>query len=117
MIGQEIKNARLKLGISQAKLGKMIGVSKVAICWYEKGDRKPSLDNFIKLAEVLNLPFDFVLGKDKEVDGVKDEEKYTVKLASKDLEIINELKQYPSLYKKIYEDPKRTIKLINMKLK
>ena len=35
----------------------------------------------------------------------------------KDIEIINELKTKKSLYKKLYDDPKRTVELIDRRMK
>ena len=35
---QKMKEARKTLGMSQGDLAKQLGVSKVAICWYENGD-------------------------------------------------------------------------------
>lgn len=114
--GEKIREARKNLGLSQEALAKKLGVSKVTICWYENGDRVPSLENFLKLSEILKLTPYEITGK--EIDAVAaDSENYTVKLAKKDLEIISEIKEKKSLYKKLYEDPKRTVELIERKLK
>lgn len=114
-IGQRIKEGRLKKGYSQQKLGDIIGVSKVSICGYEKGNRTPSLEIFNKLISVLDLTSDFALGNDVEVVSEKTEA-YTTKLAKEDLEILNQIKKNPKLYNKLCADPKRTIELIIRKL-
>lgn len=114
--GEKIREARKNLGFSQDALAKKLGVSKVTICWYENGDRIPSLDNFFKLAEVLKLTPYEMIGKEVNVVA-EDEEDYTVRLSKKDLEIISEIKDKKDLYQKLYEDPKRTVQLIERKLK
>lgn len=54
-VGERIKDARFKAGLTQAQLGDAIGVSRQAICNYETGDASPSDELKIKIAEVLNV--------------------------------------------------------------
>lgn len=115
MLGQRIKEARLAKGLSQAELGKLIGVSKVTICWYESNSRTPTLENFEKLIEVLEITADYALGR--EVSVVSEDSNYVVKIAKKDLEILSELKKHKSVYSKLYDDTIRTAELIDRKLK
>ena len=114
--GNKIREARKALGMSQDALAKQIGVSKVTICWYESGERTPGLENFLKLSEVLNLSLDELVGREVSVVAL-DDRNYSVKLSKKDIEIINEFKNVKSLYERLYADPKRTVQLIERKLK
>ncbi len=50
---RSLKTERLKMGISQRKLGQMIGCIRSLISVYESGKRIPSVSNLVKLAEVL----------------------------------------------------------------
>ena len=50
--GEKIRETRKALNLSQDKLAKLLDVSKVTICWYESGDRPPTLEHFLKLSEV-----------------------------------------------------------------
>ena len=115
LIGQRIKEARLKKGYTQTNLGDLLGVSKVSVCGYERGTRTPTLDIFNKLVEILDISPDYALGNDVGVV-YDDEEKYTTKLSKEDILIINELKKNPKLYNKFCEDPKRIIDVINRKI-
>ncbi len=116
MNGEKIKEARKRLKLSQEELANKIGVSKVSICWYESGERTPNLENFVSLIDILKLTPDEALGR--EVSVVSDNNtNYTVKLAKKDLEIISEIKKRPKLYKKLYNEPERTVELIERRLK
>lgn len=115
MLGQRIKDARLAKGLSQEQLGDLIGVSKVTICWYESNTRTPSLENFEKLVDALEISADYALGK--EVTAVSENSEYKVKVAKKDLEILSALKAQRDVYNKLYEDPIRTSELISRKLK
>lgn len=113
---QVIREKRKALGMSQGVLANKLGVSKVAICWYETGARTPTMENFLKLADILDLSLDELTGREVTVVA-ENEEDYVVKLPKKDLEILGELKKYKGLYKSLYNDPERTVKLIDKRLK
>ena len=96
-------------------MAKIIGVSKVSICWYERGDRTPTLENFLKLADTLDVSLDELSGR--EITAVaEDEAEYKVKLPKKDLEILSELKKYTKLYNKLYSNPARVARLMDKRI-
>jgi transcriptional regulator with XRE-family HTH domain len=64
MIGKRLKELRMKRGFSQQELGTAIGVTKVSICGYENGTRLPTLDNLVKISEVLETTADYLLGRE-----------------------------------------------------
>ncbi len=113
---QKVKEARKELNMSQGQLADLLGVSKVTICWYENGDRTPSLEHFCKLADILHLSLNELAGREVSVVA-EEEEEYQIKLPKKDLEILSELKKYRKVYKSLYNDPKRTMKLIDKRMK
>lgn len=117
MLGTEIKNARKRKGLTQKELGDLIGVSKSSINYFEKDGRNPTLDHLLKLSKALNLPVDLLLGIDQPVDIVAEDEHYKTRISSKDLQILNEIKLYPALYRRLCDDTQRTVKLINIRLK
>ena len=49
IIGERLKEARLKKGLTQSQLGELLEVSKVSICGYEKGTRTPTMEKFLAL--------------------------------------------------------------------
>lgn len=116
IIGERIKQERIKRGLSQEQLGNMLGVSKVSVCGYETGNRIPNMDTFIKLVDVLDIEPNYILGRDADVINDKDES-YVIKMAKDDIIIINEIKKYPFLYNRLCHDPVRTIELISRKIK
>ncbi len=117
MLGTEIKKARKKQGLTQKELGDLIGVSKSSINYFERDGRNPTLDHLLKLSEVLNLPIDLLLGLDQPVSIIAENEEYKARISSKDMQILNEIKLYPTLYRRLCDDTKRTVKLINIRLK
>lgn len=65
-IGERIKAAREKTGMTQVELGKKVGVSGVAIMRYEKGQRQPRLDQLIRIAVALGVQWtELVPGNNK----------------------------------------------------
>lgn len=115
MVGKRLKEIRMQRGLSQQKLGDMIGVTKVSICGYENGTRVPTIDNLVKLADSLNTTIDYLLGRD--VNVINEENKsYIGSISYEDVSLIMELRHFPNLYNKLLKDCKRSASLINKKL-
>lgn len=57
-----LKIARLRRGLSQKELAEIIGVKNTAISRWESGYNKISTGKLIKLAQVLEVSTDFLLG-------------------------------------------------------
>ena len=118
LIGQRIKSLRKSHKLTQEELGKMLNVTKVSVCCYEKGTRTPSLDTLMDLSNIFHVSLDYFVGNDIFVISEENEE-YGVKMAREEIAIIEELRNTTNagLYKKLIIDPKRTIELINKKLR
>ena len=58
IIGEKIKQYRLKNGWTQQELGSRIGISKNAIGNYEKGIRSPKKDTMFDLASAFKISID-----------------------------------------------------------
>ena len=61
-IGEKIKELRKEKGLSQAELGKSIGVSQKAVDYWERGINEPKASYIIKLAKYFNVSADYILG-------------------------------------------------------
>lgn len=84
---KNLKKYRKKKNLSQEKLGKSLNYGSTAIANYESGRNEPSFDSLIKLAEILDITIDELLG---------------VKLKSEE-------KQLLSAFKKLNNEKKKTI--------
>lgn len=60
-MGRRIKLRRKELNISQTKLAELIDVSNNHMSNIENAKTKPSMDNFIKLCEILKVTPDYLL--------------------------------------------------------
>lgn len=115
-LGNRLKELRSKRIMTQEELGKLINVTKVSICCYEKGTRIPSLETLDDLSQVFGVDANYFLGKDKFL--IKEDTKdYGYYVTNEEMEFIKALKSNKNLYKLINEDPKRMAELIVKKLK
>lgn len=64
-LGDNTMLLRKKKGLSQADLGKKIGTSGDVVGRYERGDIKPSIEVVEKIADVLGVSIDYLIGKSK----------------------------------------------------
>jgi len=115
IIGERLKEARIKKGLSQQELGDKLGVTKVSVCGYEKGTRTPTMKNFLDMIEILDLDVKYVLGQDVLVVAEENSE-YQVNLATVDLQIIAEIKQHREFYNALCSEPRRMIEKLSKKI-
>ena len=65
-VGQRIKSAREQRGMSLKNLAERAGAHLSNLSCYENGKRTPALDLFIKIAQVLGVSTDYLLGGEDE---------------------------------------------------
>ena len=62
MLGEIIKNLRAKYNITQAELAAYLGVTPKAVSFYELGQREPSNEMLVALAQKFSVTTDYLLG-------------------------------------------------------
>lgn len=67
-LGLMISNHRNMKNLSQEKLADLIGVSRQAIVNWEENKSKPSLENFAKICEELDIPMEVVKDSKKQLE-------------------------------------------------
>ena len=63
-IGNRIREARIKLGLTQAQLGRQVGVSSQTVWSWEAGRVKPKHEHLEELAFRLEVSPAWILGRD-----------------------------------------------------
>lgn len=58
-----LKNLRISNNLTLEQLGKAVGSTRATIGNYENGNKKPSLDMLIKLADYFNVSIDYLIGR------------------------------------------------------
>lgn len=67
IISERLKEIREKRGLSKKELALKIGVSPSTITRYEKDGRIPKLTILKKISEALNVPINYLLGKEEDI--------------------------------------------------
>ena len=74
--GEKLKKLRIEKGITQEKLGQIIGVSDRVIGYYEADNRFPKDDILLtKIADYFNVSLDYLLGRTENKQFVKEIDK------------------------------------------
>lgn len=60
-IGHRIKRARERLGLTQEEFSSRVGLSTTYISTIERGLKLPKMDTFIRIANALDVPADYLL--------------------------------------------------------
>lgn len=58
-----LRQVRLERKLTQEQLGKHIQVTKVSISCYENGSRTPDMETLQRIADVLDVSVDYLLGR------------------------------------------------------
>ena len=61
-----LKEHRARLGVNQAELGKLAGVSRQTISLIERGDYSPSVTLALKLARILSVTVEDIFAYEEE---------------------------------------------------
>lgn len=62
--GKQLQRYRERAGYSQEALAEQIECSTIFISYIERGEKSPSLDTLVKLANALDISVDILLGKE-----------------------------------------------------
>ena len=62
-IGKTIKETRIEQGLSQQALANLIGVTHASISYWENGVNIPNVLDVWKIADVLNISIDELIGR------------------------------------------------------
>ena len=60
-LGSRIREARLKIGLSQHRLAEEAGIGDMYLSEIERGLKMPSMNIFIKIISTLNVSADYIL--------------------------------------------------------
>ena len=60
---ERLQRRRETLGWSKTELAKRVGITKVSIWGFEKGQKVPSVDTLIALADALDVSVDWLCGR------------------------------------------------------
>lgn len=65
MFGKRLRAMRMRYAITQPQMAELIGVALRTYQGYEGETRSPSFETLVKLADILDVSIDFLLGRDE----------------------------------------------------
>lgn len=65
MLGDNLKQYRIKSGYGQLDIANMLNVSKQTVSNWEKGKRLPDINTLVTLANLYDVTVDTLVGSDK----------------------------------------------------
>lgn len=65
MFNKRLRALRMKRKLTQQKMADALDLSLNAYQKYEQAERAPSLDCLVKIADILDAPTDYLLGRDE----------------------------------------------------
>lgn len=72
---ERLKDLRKQAGLTQVGVAEKLGISQPAYASWERGVKKPTQDNLVKIAQVLNVSVDYLVGnsedKSDELDNIE----------------------------------------------
>lgn len=72
---ERLKNLRKQAGLTQVDVARELGISQQAYASWECGVKKPTQENLVKIAQILNVSVDYLVGnsdeKSDELDNIK----------------------------------------------
>ena len=64
MLSKRLRSSRIKCGFTQQCMADKLNLSLNAYQKYEQAERSPSLDCLVNIADILQVPTDYLLGRD-----------------------------------------------------
>ena len=84
MANIRLKPLRIARGYTQSDMAQKLGVTPSAYAMYERGEREPGIENLIKIAQILDIDLNILLGitnpPPSEVESLSDGERMVVDL-------------------------------------
>lgn len=84
---ERLKKLRKEAGLTQVDVAEKLGISQPAYASWERGVKKPTQENLIKLSKILYVSVDYLLGntESKQTSDVLEDIELLFRMNSKDL--------------------------------
>ena len=63
---ERLKDLRKQAELTQVDVAEKLGISQPAYASWERGVKKPTQDNLVKIAQILNVSVDYLVGNSEE---------------------------------------------------
>lgn len=63
---ERLKDLRKQAGLTQVDVAEKLGISQPAYASWERGVKKPTQENLVKIAQILSVSVDYLVGNSEE---------------------------------------------------
>ena len=110
-IGDKIRKYRMSIKMTQAEFAARLGVTGASVSAYENGTRQPSYYILVKIANILGVTTDNLLGRDRYIEKTINVSRLTDTQINTLKEIIDTYEKYNKMYEFLSENKKLNCKL------
>ena len=82
---ERLKDLRRQAGLTQVDVEEKLGISQPAYASWERGVKKPTQENLVKIAQILNVSVDYLVGNSEEKSDELDNIELLFRMNSKGL--------------------------------
>jgi putative transcriptional regulator len=82
---ERLKDLRKQAGLTQVDVAGKLGISQQAYASWERGTKKPTQENLVKIAQILNVSVDYLVGNLEEKSDALDNIELLFRMNSKGL--------------------------------
>ena len=82
---ERLKDLRKQVGLTQVDVAEKLRISQPAYASWERGVKKPTQENLVKIAQVLNVSVDYLVGNSEEKSDELDNIELLLRMNSKGL--------------------------------
>lgn len=82
---ERLKKLRKDTGLTQVDVASKLGISQQAYASWERGVKKPTQDNLVKIAQILNVSVDYLVGNSQDTSDELDNIELLFRMNSKGL--------------------------------
>ena len=82
---ERLKNLRKQAHLTQVDVAEKLGISQPAYASWERGAKKPTQENLIKIAQILNVSLDYLVGNSDSTEDELDNIELLFRMNSKGL--------------------------------
>ena len=83
---ERLKTLRKQVKLTQAQIAEKLNISQQAYASWERGVKKPTQENLVKISQILNVTVDYLVGNsDEKIENELDNVEFLFRMNSKGL--------------------------------
>ena len=92
---KRLKECRNEKGLNQKEIAKQLNITQQTYIDYETGRTNPDIDSLIKIANILEVTTDYLLGRSDDFGNVNVTQKNSPELSSEEKQLLDNFRSLP----------------------